>query len=235
MEFYLNWNLLPQYFYFSLSRVPSPPTEAIRERNVVDVWWFLRPRFILLLFFIIRVFVFTLLFWYFGWEFLVLSFFPLPSRVKKKIFPLCVQTPPGKKMEKKLIFILLLIGFSSFFFFGKTKKNIHFVVNRFVGLILCCPLSLDHCRTVLDDAFSSLWCLRRRRKRSKQHQRRWFMLSPSLLRIHRLRRPARQPSTKDGWIREASWRGKYGRANARWCKPLRDKSSRSLCFQWRRF
>lgn len=66
--------------------------------------------------------------------------------------------PPETKTLKKLIFILLLIGF-----FGKTKKeNIHSVVNRVHCVCLVCfflagrPLTLHHCWPVLDDAFSAL-------------------------------------------------------------------------------
>jgi hypothetical protein len=82
------------------------------------------------------------------------------SRQKKfeegRKFPIPKILPPNGEKRKKLIFILLLIGF----FWQNKKKHIYAVVNWFqffVGLVCFGrSLALNDGRPVLNDAFSSL-------------------------------------------------------------------------------
>lgn len=85
---------------------------------------------------------------------------PIPS-------PFMQHPPPDGNRKKNLFYFIIDWIFFFSQFFGKTKKNIYFVVNRaFVSLVsfCCCPLSLNNCWPVLYDAFSSLRCLMTRKK-----------------------------------------------------------------------
>lgn len=216
---YLNW-IFPNIF-FSLSHVsslcPTPPWNERKERNVVDVVILKAP----FSFVVHHVFCFSILDGMILGSFsFFLSFFfvIMPQNKsedvsfiasKKKSLPIFhTNFPlPTAEYEKKPYFYFII----DWIFLAKQKNTfmLWWIGFGFCWFLVCfsrCPFALHHCWPVLNDAFSSLWCLVTRKKvgvsltASINHS----IISPSLWCSRRLRQHVRRTSKQGGWIHEAS-------------------------------